>query len=204
MMGLLSSPWAYRLWQWPVADKKISPLFEHNDLRSVRRVLDVGCGPGTNARHFTSCDYVGLDINQSYIDFAKRRFKGTFFATDITAPEALPSGRFDLILINSLLHHLDDKAALQLLQRARTLLANEGRVHIFDLLLPETPSVARFLALRDRGNFPRPLEVWREMFHGIFEPILFKPYPLGFFGISFWDMVYFTGKAGSLRSQRSP
>ena len=41
---------AYRLWQAPFAEKKLEPLRRHNDLSTIRRVLDVGCGPGTNTR----------------------------------------------------------------------------------------------------------------------------------------------------------
>ena len=51
---LLESPWVYRVWQAPFAERKLAPLFAHNDVSTVRRGLDVGCGPGTNARHFES------------------------------------------------------------------------------------------------------------------------------------------------------
>src|SRR6185437_15919484 len=43
---------AYRLWQAPFAERKLAPLWEHNDVARARRVLDVGCGPGTNTQHF--------------------------------------------------------------------------------------------------------------------------------------------------------
>jgi len=39
---------AYRVWQAPFAEKKLAPLYAHNDVARARRVLDVGCGPGTN------------------------------------------------------------------------------------------------------------------------------------------------------------
>ena len=64
---------AYRLWQAPFAEQKLAPLFAHNDLRAVRRVLDVGCGPGTNTPHFADADYLGIDFNAAYIDSARRR-----------------------------------------------------------------------------------------------------------------------------------
>ncbi|MFN9035255.1 MAG: hypothetical protein ACK5YO_03100, partial [Planctomyces sp.] len=49
---LLSLPAVYRMWQAPFVDAKFDPILRHNDLRSVRRVLDAGCGPGTNAHLF--------------------------------------------------------------------------------------------------------------------------------------------------------
>ncbi|MCC6132404.1 MAG: hypothetical protein IT186_20975 [Acidobacteria bacterium] len=45
---------AYRLTQgWGFAEQKWLPVLKHNDTSSVRRALDVGCGPGTNAAHFS-------------------------------------------------------------------------------------------------------------------------------------------------------
>src|SRR5206468_6323559 len=76
---------AYRLWQAPFADKKLAPLFAHQDLRSVRRVLDVGCGPGTNTRHFERTGYLGVDINESYIADARRRYGRDFLVADVTS-----------------------------------------------------------------------------------------------------------------------
>ena len=36
---LLGQSWAYRLWQAPFAEQKLAPVFAHNDLSTVRRVL---------------------------------------------------------------------------------------------------------------------------------------------------------------------
>ncbi len=113
---------AYRLWQTAFAEKKLAPVLADNDLGAVRRVLDVGCGPGTNTRHF-------------------------------------------------------------------------GHVHILELVLPEAPSVARLLTQWDRGDFPRPLAEWRELFTECFQPVVFSPYGLGAFGTTLWNMVYFKGQA---------
>jgi SAM-dependent methyltransferase len=82
--NLLESPSIYRLWQAPFAEDKFAPLAVYNDLRSVRRVLDVGCGPGTNVSHFQGCEYMGIDINPSYIAYARRRYRQEFLVADAT------------------------------------------------------------------------------------------------------------------------
>ena len=192
---LLDSPWVYRLWQAPFAERKLAPLFEHNDVGAARRVLDVGCGPGTNARHFESCDYVGVDINPRYIEFARARYGRDFRVADITRYQAPAGERFDLILLNSFLHHLDDHATIRSLNQAGLLLSDDGQIHVFDLVLPDDPGVARFLARNDRGEHPRPLEAWRELFGECFEPTLFIPFALKNFGVTLWNMVYFRGRA---------
>ncbi len=60
---IMENTQAYRLWQAPFADEKFAPVAAHNDLSRVRRVLDVGCGPGTNTQHFSGADYLGIDRN---------------------------------------------------------------------------------------------------------------------------------------------
>src|SRR5688572_20768895 len=123
---LLESPWMYRLWQAPFAEQKLAPLLAHNDVSAVRRVLDVGCGPGTNARRFGSSYYLGLDINPKYIEFARARYRRDFRVADITTYDAPAGERFDLILVNSFLHHLDDEATIRVLKQAGSLLSDDG------------------------------------------------------------------------------
>lgn len=191
---VLEAPLVYRLWQAPWARAKLEPVFQYNDLRTVRRVLDLGCGPGTNTPHFAHCDYLGLDINPAYVADARRRHAREFITADVRNFTVPNEERFDFILLNSLLHHIDDANAITILESAKGLLSADGHVHVLDLVLPTEPSAARTLALRDRGDFPRPLEAWREMFSSVFDQVVFQPYPLGSFGLTLWQMVYFKGK----------
>jgi SAM-dependent methyltransferase len=184
----------YRVWQAPFAEQKLQPFLRANDVSRIRRVLDVGCGPGTNAKHFTGCDYLGVDINPAYIADATRRFGKRFRTVDVTQVDAEAlGGAYDCILVNSLLHHLDDASTQRLLSHLETLLTPDGRVHILELVLPPRLSVSRLLAKLDRGDYPRPLERWRTLFSAAFSPIAFEPYPLGVPGVTFWSMVYFIG-----------
>jgi len=184
----------YRLWQAPFAERKLAPLFRHNDRSRIRRVLDVGCGPGTNARHFLDHDYLGIDLNPAYIRDAERRFGPRFRVADVTTMRLEPGQGWDCILVNSLLHHLPDDAVDRLLAHLATLLTPDGAVHILDLVLPERFSVARLLARLDRGDYPRPLAKWRELFARHFSLDVFEPYPLGVGGITLWSMVYGRGR----------
>jgi SAM-dependent methyltransferase len=186
---------AYRVWQAPFAERKLAPLFAHNDVPRARRVLDVGCGPGTNTHHFAGADYLGVDVNPAYIESARRRHGREFIVADVTKYEVPPDRRFDLILANSLFHHIDDASTRRILAHLATLLSHDGCVHIFDLVLPDRPSISRFLARADRGDHPRPLDEWRDLFTSAFEPVVFEPYPLGAGGVTLWNMVYFKGRA---------
>ena len=192
---LMENTLAYRVWQAPFAERKLAPLFAHNDVAAARRVLDVGCGPGTNTHHFGGADYLGIDFNPAYIESARQRTGREFIVADVTKYEVEDDRRFDLILANSLFHHIDSESTRRILAHLATLLAPDGHVHIFDLVLPPRPSVARLLARADRGDFPRPLEEWRTLFGEAFEIEVFEPYHLGAGGVSMWNMVYFKGRA---------
>jgi SAM-dependent methyltransferase len=186
---------AYRIWQAPFADAKLAPVVRHNDLSKVRRVLDVGCGPGTNTRHFAASDYLGVDLNEKYVAYARERFGRKFVAADVTSTSIGDGGRFDFILCNSFFHHVDTPGVRRILEHLASLLTEDGHVHVLDLVLPDRPSVSRLLAKLDRGDWPRPLEEWRALFTESFEPVLFEPYPLKGFGVTLWNMVYFKGRA---------
>ena len=113
------------------------------------------------------------------------------YATIVVAPEH----RFDFILVNSFLHHLDDTDTLAILTHLRSLLTEDGHIHMLELVLPERPSIARLLAKWDRGNFARAPEKWQQLFEQLFEPVVHEQYPLTGMGITLWNMVYCKGRS---------
>jgi len=193
---LLEIPWVYRLWQAPFQEQKLAPLMRHNDMSQVRSVLDVGCGPGTNAPHFRAMQYLGLDINPDYIEQARKRYGMHFEVADATRYQ-VQGEAFDFILVNSFFHHVGDEDSDRILSHLATLLTDEGRIHVLDLVLPPQPSPARVLARMDRGDHPRPLEAWHVLLGRHFEPDVFEPYNLGVAGLPLWKMVYFRGRPRS-------
>lgn len=190
LADVMNNTWAYRAWQAPFAGDKLRPFLARLDPARVRRVLDAGCGPGTNASIFSQVDYIGLDINPGYIADARRRTGRDFRVADVTrlAPgEVEPA---DLILVNSLLHHLDDDEVHRTLTAVHDLLTPDGEVHILDLVLPDRWSPARLMARLDRGRYARPLPAWGALFDRHFVRHVFEPYT---FAGGLWSMVYFVG-----------
>ncbi len=191
--SILANPTAYRIWQSPFVKAKFEPVFRHNQMNQVRRVLDVGCGPGTNAGLFTEIDYLGLDLNPQYVEQAKRRFGNRFEVADVCTYEADENNRFDFVLMNSLLHHVDTENVHRILDQLKRQIAEDGHIHILDLVLPEKTSISRTLAEADRGDYPRPLDTWKEIFTTHYDAVEFEPYELKCAGITLWNMVYFKG-----------
>lgn len=192
--SVLEHTLVYRLWQAPFAERKFAPIAAHNDVSRIRRVLDVGCGPGTNTHHFAHADYVGIDINPRYTDAARHRTGRKFIAADATTYVVDPSERFDFIFLNSFLHHVDTDSVRRILSHLATLLTDDGAIHILDLIRPERPSIALTLARLDRGDFPRPLAEWKTLFEASYIPVVFEPYALTGLGITLWQMIYFKGQ----------
>jgi SAM-dependent methyltransferase len=194
LAGIMEHTLAYRLWQAPFAAKKLVPVLQHNELASVRRVLDVGCGPGINTPYFAHTDYLGLDFNEKYTDYSRARYAREFITAGVATYRVDEAERFDFVLCNSLFHHIDTPNVHRVLEHLATLLADDRHVHILELVLPKQPSIGRFLARMVRGEFPRPLDEWRELFTATFEPVLFEPYPVGVAGVTFSNVVYFKGE----------
>lgn len=191
---LMEHPRVYAAWQAPFASRKFAPIERWLCDHQVRRVLDVGCGTGTNAARFAGTDYVGLDVNERYLQAARARFPGQFVAVDLTSADLSSLGTFDMILVNSFLHHVADADAERILEQLSVLLAPEGTIHILDLVLPDRKSLAWMMARLDRGRYARPLERWCALFGAAFEPLAFEPYH---FGGGLWSMIYFRGRGKS-------
>jgi SAM-dependent methyltransferase len=190
---LLELPFVYRAWQAPFVSAKLKPFLAEIRSRQVGRVLDVGCGPGTNAQVFGGADYVGIDINPDYIRKASSRYPGRWVVGDVTDDRIFPNEQFDCVFANSLLHHLDDRSVRDLLGRMARLTASGGRVHVLDLVLPANASAGRLLARMDRGRFARPIDEWRALFSEHLREERFQPYAFGLPFVPLWQMVYFVG-----------
>jgi SAM-dependent methyltransferase len=188
---ILEYPAVYGAWQAPFASRKFAPVERQLVRREVRRVLDVGCGPGTNALRFASADYVGVDINDRYLAIARARYRGRFVHANLETADLEGIGTFDTILVNSFLHHLPDDSVVRVLSQLQQRLEPNGRVHLLELVDPERRSLAKVMARLDRGRFARPLAEWRTLFETHLEPVVIEPYELGG---GLWSMVYFQGK----------
>jgi trans-aconitate methyltransferase len=191
---LLERTFVYRLWQAPFAEQKFAPVLANNDLRRVRRVLDVGCGPGTSTTYFSGSDYLGIDINERYIRDARKRHQRNFLVADVRSYVADPEERFDFVLANSFLHHLNTEDVLGILSHMQSLLTSDGTIHALELVMPKDKSIARLLAQWDRGKFAHSEDEWQSIFCSIFEPVVLEFYPLTGLGTTLWNMVYFKGR----------
>ena len=100
-------------------------------LDGVRRLLDVGCGPGTFiGNYLPEIDCLGIDASAPQVDYARRTYGSARHRFEAVAPaDLLSSGdRFDAVTMIELIEHLPAATARALLAEARGLLSPGGRL----------------------------------------------------------------------------
>jgi 2-polyprenyl-3-methyl-5-hydroxy-6-metoxy-1,4-benzoquinol methylase len=166
---ILSSPAAYRLLGQIAIfknDGRATYARQYLKPRQGARVLDLGCGPGDILSVLPDCDYTGVDIEQKYIDAARRRFgaRGTFHCGPVEDFVLEARESFDLVMANGVLHHLDDRQADAMLKLAAMAMRKDGRTVTLDPCFVDGQSrVARMLLRLDRGNFVRDEQSYRKI-----------------------------------------
>lgn len=80
------------------------------------RVLEVGCGLGTDGAQFAKAgaNYTGIDLTEAAVELAKKRFEqfdlpGTFRVADAEGLD-FPDNSFDVVYSHGVLHHTPDTA----------------------------------------------------------------------------------------------
>lgn len=112
---------------------RFSAPSDHIDdfLRKVRkggRILDVGCGPGTDATYMSSkgFDATGIDLSEKMIDLAKRKApKAHFEKADMRRLDFEP-GTFDGILVSFSLIHVPKRYIPKVIRDFYKLLKPDG------------------------------------------------------------------------------
>lgn len=175
--NVLESPVLYQAFQ--VAGgffgARVRAISEYLAVRPGSRVIDVGCGPGFIVAHLPAgIDYFGFDIDSRYIAYAQRHFadKGTFQCRPFDETTAAALGPSDIVMMNGVIHHLDDVTAITLLNAIRKALNPSGTLFTLDNCFHEGQSkIASFLASNDRGRFVRSDAAYKALLQSVFEAV---------------------------------
>lgn len=141
--------------------------YEALDSGSDDRILDIGCGGGDALRYLENFEtYHGFDTDEVAISFARQRPEAArpnvHFETALVSEAAFHDIGPTRVMMNGLLHHLDDDTAVELLRMCGATETVERIVTGDPVYLTGEP-LNNILARLDRGHFVRRIEGYRDL-----------------------------------------
>jgi ubiquinone/menaquinone biosynthesis C-methylase UbiE len=139
--------------------KAIKEFLRKQVPQTAKTILDQGCGTGEYSLLFGD-KYVGIDINEKNIEFAKKRYPGEFILGTAVEMTKVKSNSFDVVFAVGLHHHLPEKQAKQAIEESLRVAKNGGKIIIVDAMWPKNSLniIGWFLRKMDRGGNVRTIE----------------------------------------------
>ncbi len=172
--SVLAFPASYRFAIGVFGNQRNRQWFVDEVVRPSERdkLVDIGCGPAEIFRRLPGVEYIGCDINESYLAAARKEFgdRAVFLAgrcedwqRDVRTHDA------DVVLANGVLHHVDDDELMRILEFARAVLKPEGRFIFYEpcYLLWQSRLSAFFMS-HDRGQHIRSERAWKDLVGRLF------------------------------------
>jgi SAM-dependent methyltransferase len=139
------------------------------------RIIDIGCGPGHIVKHLPDgVDYIGLDIDRPSIAYANARFRqrGRFEARFFDADAVRDLGEVDVVMMNGVMHHIDDDDLAVTLAHVKAALRPGGTLFTLDgCYAPGQSRLAKWLLDNDRGIHVREASGYRRLLQSGFDSV---------------------------------
>jgi SAM-dependent methyltransferase len=121
-------------------------------------ILDLGCSTGVAGEgicDLTTQKYIGIDLDQKYIDFAKKRNPNVDYRVMDGRELEFPDKFFDIIMFVGVLHHMDDQTAEACIKEARRTLKPTGFLLIAEPVFTPNSIISNLFLSIDRGQHIR-------------------------------------------------
>lgn len=125
---------------------------------SGTRILDIGCGPAPDRDLMGDVTWVGLELEQKYVQYVKKRLRtgDQIVHGGVDVLDSLNLGNFDVVLLSGVLHHLSDGEVKGVLEDCLKVLGPHGSVITVDPVRTSSASrLETFLINADRGKYIR-------------------------------------------------
>ena len=132
-------------------------------------IIDFGCATGITAEAFNDCNYLGVDIDQGAIEWAKHKYRHDenidFICCDV---ETLKNHRFSRALCAGTGHHLSDSEIQKYHELLGAMVQEPGTVHFIDIIKTKSDNVImRLLMAIDQGKYIRNAHQYEELFSNL-------------------------------------
>lgn len=153
MIDIFEIPYVYNL-RFLVAGKQKKTkqyIIDNYHAYHCKSVLDIGCGTGDFANLFSQEEYLGIDLNPTYIKYAKQKYPHRFICDDILT-HSFNGHTFDASLFISTLHHFSNNDIRDIFPK---ITAVTKKIVIIVDLNPETSLLKKSFIQIDRGHYVR-------------------------------------------------
>lgn len=134
------------------------------------KVLDFGCGTGSNSKLFNPEDYIGSEVDSSRVESSGKKYpKYKFEKIPIinSSKDKLPwaDNSFDMIFVSLCLHHINAKSCKLIFKEFRRVLKSNGKILGIEPALIDGKYFSNVLMnILDAGDYILPLNKYKEMY----------------------------------------
>ena len=144
--------------------------FVHKHYSEGMKVLDFGCGTGSNSKLFNPKDYIGSEVNSSRVESSGKNYpKYKFEKIPIinSSKDKFPwkDNSFDIVLVSLCLHHINAKSCKLILKEFRRVLKSNGKILGIEPALIDGKYFSNILMnILDAGDYILPINEYKSMY----------------------------------------
>jgi len=152
---LLKNPYIFKVQQRMNNYDVLANEFKNYLNNKNKNILEIGCSTGNLARAIIDMNgnsYCGIDISKKYIERAiKDTREGRFLHMDARKLD-FENELFDIVMLHSVLHHVDDDVGKNCLKETYRVLKKDGKVLITEPTVDHNSFTSTIMCKLDRGE----------------------------------------------------
>ena len=144
--------------------------FVKNHYSEGMKILDFGCGTGSNSKLFHDADYTGAEVDNSRVKSSRQKYVGKRFEKIPiihSSEDKLPwaNSSFDLIFVSLCLHHINAKTCKLIFKEFHRVLKSNGKIIGIEPCLIEKKYFNNlFMNVLDAGDYIHPIETYKNIY----------------------------------------
>ncbi len=162
---------------------------------SNKKILDFGCGTGSQAVFFEPKLYYGVDIDEKRIQAARKNFPKHLFFLQNENKIKFEDNFFDVILAIAVLHHISDKKLSFYIDEFCRILKKDGVIiSVEPCIFPKSNLRNKLMKFFDQGKFIRTEKEYKSFFDKRFLFSTHKKFETKKNFFNFYNIIFFSAK----------